>query len=81
MNPERLREAYGKIMYVLQDSSKKEVEELFNFKCSEPVRTVFDVLSKHPKGIELLQDQRLTTATTEIRSENKERRIVDMELR
>lgn len=43
LNPERMREAYGKLMYVLQDSNLPVIKELLQFSCIKPVRTVWDV--------------------------------------
>eukprot|EP00397_Hematodinium_sp_SG-2012_P017631 GEMP01018037.1.p1 GENE.GEMP01018037.1~~GEMP01018037.1.p1 ORF type:complete len:591 (+),score=90.84 GEMP01018037.1:22-1773(+) len=66
LNPERMRAAYGKMMYVLQDSAKTEVQELLEFDCVVPVKTVYDTLSKNSRGLELLRDPLLRTATMEI---------------
>ena len=44
LNPERMREAYGKMMYVMQDSNSTEISELLEFSCVQEVRTVWDVL-------------------------------------
>ncbi len=39
-----MREAYGKMMYVMQDSNSKDISELLGFSCVQEVRTVWDVL-------------------------------------
>jgi len=72
LNPERMRAAYGKLMYVLQDSSQEQVADLLNFECVTRVKTVFDVLSRSPRGLELLKNPLLRTATMEIIPEPKE---------
>jgi len=66
LNPERMRAAYGKLMYVLQDSSQEQVADLLNFECATRVKTVFHVLSKSARGLELLKNPLLRVATSEI---------------
>ncbi|CAE7777802.1 unnamed protein product [Symbiodinium sp. CCMP2592] len=56
LNPERMRDSYGKLMYFLQDSRKPEVRDLLEFDVVSPVRSVWHVLSRSPKGTQLLQD-------------------------
>ncbi|CAE8657139.1 unnamed protein product, partial [Polarella glacialis] len=51
LNPERMRDSYGKLMYFLQDSRKPEVRELLEFDAVARVRSVYDVLSKSSKGL------------------------------
>lgn len=36
MNPEKMRDTYGKLMYMLMDSAEPEVEELLGFRCGVP---------------------------------------------
>ena len=40
MNPEKMRDTYGKLCYMLMDSSEPEMIELLGFKCVRPLRTV-----------------------------------------
>jgi hypothetical protein len=40
MNPDKMRETYGKLMYLLQDSQLSEVKELLQFSCVVPIKTV-----------------------------------------
>eukprot|EP00439_Symbiodinium_sp_Y106_P062288 s402_g9.t1 len=56
LNPERMRDSYGKLMYFLQDSRKPEVRDLLEFDVVSPVRSVWHVLSRSPKGTQLLQE-------------------------
>lgn len=81
LNPERMRDSYGKLMYFLQDSKKPEVQELVEFDSVVRVRTVYDVLSKTPRGLELLEDPQLRTATMEIMPEGKTRTTIQREIR
>ncbi|CAK9066413.1 unnamed protein product, partial [Durusdinium trenchii] len=81
LNPERMRDSYGKLMYFLQDSRKPEVRDLLEFDIVSPVRSVWDVLKRSPKGCELLEDPQLKIATMEIMSEGKGRAQVQREIK
>eukprot|EP00434_Breviolum_minutum_P009574 symbB.v1.2.008432.t1/scaffold522.1/size192531/5 len=81
LNPERMRDSYGKLMYFLQDSHKPEVRDLLEFDIVSSVRSVWDVLKRSPKGTELLEDPQLKTATMEIMSEGKSRSQVQREIK
>jgi len=81
LNPERMRDSYGKLMYFLQDSRKPEVRDLLEFDVVSPVRSVWHVLSRSPKGTQLLQDPQLKTATMEISSEGKTRPQIQREIK
>eukprot|EP00435_Cladocopium_sp_Y103_P056985 s1016_g19.t1 len=81
LNPERMRDSYGKLMYFLQDSRKPEVRDLLEFDIVSGVRSVWDVLKRSPKGAELLEDPQLKTATMEIMSEGKGRSQVQREIK
>jgi len=81
LNPERMRDSYGKLMYFLQDSCKPEVRELLEFDTVVRVRTVYDVLSKSSKGLEMLEDPQLRIATMEIMPEGKARSQIQREIK
>lgn len=81
LNPERMRDSYGKLMYFLQDSRKPDVRDLLEFDIVSGVRSVWDVLKRSPKGAELLEDPQLKTATMEIMSEGKSRSQVQREIK
>jgi hypothetical protein len=81
LNPERMRDSYGKLMYFLQDSCKPDVRELLEFDTVVRVRTVYDVLSKSSKGLEMLEDPQLRTATMEIMPEGKSRMQIQREIK
>lgn len=81
LNPERMRDSYGKLMYFLQDSRKPEVRELLEFDSVVRVRTVYDMLSKSPRGLEVLEDPNLRIATMEIMPEQKSRAQIQKEIR
>lgn len=81
LNPERMRDSYGKLMYFLQDSCKPDVRELLEFDTVVRVRTVYDVLSKSSRGLEMLEDPQLRIATMEIMPEGKSRPQVQREIK
>ena len=41
MNPDKMRDTYGKLMYLLQDSQLSEVKDLLQFSCVAPIKTVY----------------------------------------
>ena len=44
MNPDKMRNTYGKLVYLLQDSQIPEVKEMLNFNCVSSIKTVYSVL-------------------------------------
>jgi len=81
LNPERMRDSYGKLMYFLQDSRKPEVRELLEFDSLVPIRSVYETLQKSSRGLEMLEDPQLRTATMEIMPEGKNRTQIQREIR
>ncbi|EFN59891.1 hypothetical protein CHLNCDRAFT_33435 [Chlorella variabilis] len=65
MNPEKMRDTYGKLMYLLQDSCEGEIQELLEFKCVRPLRTVHALLEERG-ALALLDDPLMEAATAEI---------------
>merc|ERR1719456_545505 len=65
LNPERMRDTYGKMIYFLQDSVRADVKELLQCTLVQPVRSVYDLLASKG-GLALLQDPQLRTATAEV---------------
>jgi hypothetical protein len=65
MNPEKMRDNYGKLVYMLMDSAETEVRELLGFKCVRPLRTVHLTLEEGG-ALALLDDPLLESATAEI---------------
>jgi len=54
--------AYGKLVYLLQDSSFPEIEELLQFKLARPIRTVYECLRERG-ALEALNDPWIAVAT------------------
>lgn len=73
LNPDKIRNSYGKLIYFLMDSRKPEIQELLNFDCVAPVKTVFSLLATKRNGLDLLQDPKIRIATMEIAPEGKSR--------
>ena len=48
MNPDRMRSTYGLLMYMLMDSAEATIQELLEFKCVRPLRTVYARLGARP---------------------------------
>ncbi|KAI8896273.1 hypothetical protein BC833DRAFT_598156 [Globomyces pollinis-pini] len=80
MNPEKMRSTYGKLIYMLQDSQMSEVQEMLNFKCVKPIKTVYNILEA-ANGLEVLQDELVETATMEILDEGRRRHEVQTDIK
>ncbi len=65
MNPDKMRSEYGKLVYLLMDSSDDHVQNLLEFKCVRPLRTVYTLLEEC-NGLAVLQDPLVEAATAEI---------------
>lgn len=72
MNPEKMRSDYGKLVYLLQDSTAVELQELLQFKCVRPLNTVHSLLEEKG-GLALLDDPLVEAATAEVKPEGKSR--------
>ncbi|KAI9293465.1 hypothetical protein K502DRAFT_325301 [Neoconidiobolus thromboides FSU 785] len=80
MNPEKMRTAYGKLMFLLQDSCIPEVQEMLGFSCIKPIATVYNFLQER-NGLELLNNEHMMQATKEIIAEGKSRSAIQMEIK
>ncbi|KAI8065673.1 hypothetical protein BC940DRAFT_326861 [Gongronella butleri] len=81
MNPEKMRTAYGKLMYLLSDAMIPEVQEMLGFNCVVPIKTVHSFL-KERKGLAVLHDEDLILmATREIIPDGKSRQQIQMDIR
>eukprot|EP00211_Chloroparvula_japonica_P001276 CAMPEP_0119120864 /NCGR_PEP_ID=MMETSP1310-20130426/1728_1 /TAXON_ID=464262 /ORGANISM="Genus nov. species nov., Strain RCC2339" /LENGTH=575 /DNA_ID=CAMNT_0007110371 /DNA_START=42 /DNA_END=1766 /DNA_ORIENTATION=- len=80
MNPEKMRSEYGKLMYLLQDTASPEVQQMLDLQCIRPVLTVYNYL-KHFKALKVLYDPRCEMATMEIKSQGRNRRDIEYDIR
>jgi len=83
-NPDRMRESYGKLIYLLMDAQTPEVQDMLGFPLINPetpgVHTVYDTLEQID-CLDVLKDDLISTATMEIVAEGKERRQVQKEIK
>ncbi|KAG9304797.1 hypothetical protein G9A89_016827 [Geosiphon pyriformis] len=80
MNPEKMRDVYGKLMYMLMDSVIEDVQEMLSFSLIAPIKTVYNFLKDH-NGLELLHHELVVTATKEIIADGKTRIQVQREIK
>ncbi|KAI8979838.1 hypothetical protein BDF20DRAFT_819197 [Mycotypha africana] len=80
MNPEKMRGAYGKLMYLLSDSMIPEVKEMLGFDCVIPIKTVYSFL-KERHGLKVLHEDIVLLATMEIIPDRKTRSQIQAEIK
>ncbi|CAO3612264.1 unnamed protein product [Mucor hiemalis] len=80
MNPEKMRSAYGKLMYLLSDSMIPEVKEMLGFDCVVPIQTVYTFLEER-HGLSVLHEDIVLLATMEIVPEGKSRPQIQAEIK
>jgi len=79
-NPEKMRSEYGKLIYLLQDSVAPQVQELLQFVCVRPIKTVYSYLQE--KGADyLLKDPNIERATHTITQDNRSRGEIQQEIK
>lgn len=78
-NPEKSRDTYGKLIYMLQDSTQPEIKAMLEFTCVKPMLTVAAFLGERG-GLSLLDDPLVEVATREIIPNGKSRRIIQREI-
>ncbi|KAK6587674.1 hypothetical protein RS030_81277 [Cryptosporidium xiaoi] len=69
LNPEMMRDSYGKLIFLLMDAQKETIRELLQFKCYKPVLTVYEFLRSR-NCLEILKDPLLLIATRNIEKES-----------
>lgn len=69
MNPSKMRNTYGKLMFLLQDSQTSAMQQATNYNLVKDILTVHSFL-KERGGLEMLSDQLLTHATKSINNVN-----------
>ncbi|KAF9362043.1 hypothetical protein BGX34_006770 [Mortierella sp. NVP85] len=80
MNPEKMRSAYGKLMYLLMDSTIDEIESTLGFSCVIPIKTVYSYLEEHG-GLDVLRNDLVADATKEIMADGKSRHQIQLEIK
>mmetsp|Transcript_17257 Transcript_17257/g.33586 ORF Transcript_17257/g.33586 Transcript_17257/m.33586 type:complete len:601 (-) Transcript_17257:211-2013(-) len=79
LNPERMRSAYGKLIYLLQDSQQEEIREMMEFSLVRPLQSVHRFLTEK-KMLPMLKDPLLHAATRVIAEKGKSRSQIQHEL-
>lgn len=80
MNPDKMRSEYGKLMYLLMDSAEPNIQELLEFNCVRPLKTVYSLLEEK-NGLRLLDDPLMEVATAEIISGERSRFEVQRDIK
>jgi hypothetical protein len=75
-----MRNTYGKLVYLLQDSQAPEIKEMLEFDTIKPIVTVFSTLDE-AGCLGVLSDELILSATLEISSEGKMRRVIQSEIK
>ena len=65
MNPDKMRAEYGKLIYMLMDSADDHIQNLLEFRCVRPLRTVYSLLEEC-NGLAVLDNPLVEVATAEI---------------
>eukprot|EP00208_Stichococcus_sp_RCC1054_P004237 CAMPEP_0206139960 /NCGR_PEP_ID=MMETSP1473-20131121/7831_1 /ASSEMBLY_ACC=CAM_ASM_001109 /TAXON_ID=1461547 /ORGANISM="Stichococcus sp, Strain RCC1054" /LENGTH=576 /DNA_ID=CAMNT_0053533915 /DNA_START=228 /DNA_END=1955 /DNA_ORIENTATION=+ len=80
MNPDRMRSTYGLLMYMLMDSAEPSIQELLEFQCVRPLRTVYARLEEGG-ALPMLADPLAEKATAEIKSAGRPRHEIQRDIR
>ncbi|ODQ65836.1 hypothetical protein NADFUDRAFT_82791 [Nadsonia fulvescens var. elongata DSM 6958] len=80
MNPEKMRDSFGKLMYMIMDSRLPEIKDAMDFDLYKTIKTVYGFLESKD-CLELLTDPLVFVATQEIISDGKPRRQVQNEIK
>ncbi|CCK70825.1 uncharacterized protein KNAG_0F01570 [Huiozyma naganishii CBS 8797] len=85
MNPERMRDTYGKLCYMVMDSRLPQIEEHMEFHLFKPIKTVHSFLTSNPqdkgKALDLFDDNLTLYATSHISPVGKSRSQVQRLIR
>lgn len=80
MNPDRMRATYGMLLYMLMDSCDPQVQDLLDFKCVRPLRTVRNFLEEKGAAL-MLDDPLLVQATAEIQAGDRPRAQIQVDIK
>lgn len=80
MNPEKMRDSFGKLMYMIMDSRLPEVKDTLEFDLYRPISTVYSYLEER-NALHVLDDPLVAHATVEIIPDNKARHTIQVEIR
>lgn len=79
MNPEKLRDTYGKLCYIIMDSRLSNIKEHMEFDLYKPILTIEKFLIENSNDFSnnLFNDIEILNATADIRPENKPRPLIN----
>ncbi|KAK9476668.1 hypothetical protein V1514DRAFT_336244 [Lipomyces japonicus] len=80
MNPEKMRDSFGKLMYMVMDSRLPEVQGVMEFDLYMPILTVNSFLEAKD-SLAVLSDALVIPATAEIYPEHKKRAQIQAEIK
>ncbi|KAK9450300.1 uncharacterized protein V1518DRAFT_413492 [Limtongia smithiae] len=80
MNPQKMRDSFGKLMYMVMDSRLPEVLQVMEFDFYTPVITVYSFLESKD-ALAVLEDNLVVAATAEIYPEHKKRSQIQAEIK
>lgn len=68
MNPEKMRDNFGKLCYMIMDSKLPEIENHMGFNLYKPILTIYEFLNSKDDGnaLKLFDDELIIYATAEI---------------
>ncbi|KAL3232450.1 hypothetical protein RNJ44_04366 [Nakaseomyces bracarensis] len=85
MNPERMRDTFGKLCYMVMDSRLPQIEEHMEFHLYKPILTVQSFLTSHPedkgKAMTMFKDKLIMTATSHISPVGKSRNQINRNIK
>ncbi len=83
MNPEKLRDGFGKLTYMVMDSRLPEIKTHMGFDLYKEINTVYLYLSnfKNDNLMEIFNDELIISATVEIIPDGKSRRTIAKEIK
>ena len=82
LNPDRMRNDYGKMLFLLQDSKLPEVASELEINIVSPIKTVRAFLeARGPRALALLEDPLIEVATMTIISNRRARHVIDAEIK
>lgn len=83
MNPEKMRDAFGKLMYMIMDSRMGEVKNALGFDLYKPIVTVYSYLEEHNENgqaLALVEDPLVLQAVVDIIPDGKSRATIESEI-
>lgn len=83
MNPERMRDTYGKLCYIIMDSRLNNIKEHMEFDLYKPILTIERFLyeNSNNESNNIFNDPLILQATADIRPENKSRMLISKSIK